>query len=150
MSQDEVRQYLESMNFPELDRLNEPIPENPSFLWRLVNLDPALWRGAVIAVCSLLASLGVVVVSEEVQLAVIGLVMAVIALVQALWTKRSTVPVKKVVVYKPDPVGDPTKVAPGPAVSTDIPAVANAAADNGQSLTVLVPFPEKETEGENN
>lgn len=137
----ELVRRLADMKDLERDKLDEGIPEDPSFFWRLVNLDPALWRGLVVAIFALLSSFGFYVSDEEREALILVLV-SVVAIVQGLWTRFAVTPNKKVVVYKPSPVDAPAMVVAGPAVSTDIPAIANAAADNGTNLQSRSPFPE--------
>lgn len=96
----------------------EDIPVNPSLLWRLVHLNPVLWRGLLLAVAGVLVTVGVVF-SGHAQEAIYTLILSVVAIVQAVWTKGSVVPNKKVVVYKPDPVESPRELASGEAVSTN-------------------------------
>lgn len=137
----ELLRKLTDMSDPVRDQREEGIPENPGFFWKLIHLNPALWRGVVIAVFALLSAFGFFVVQER-QEAVLGLLMALVALFQAFWTKDATMAKRQVVVYKPDPVAEPTKVSPGPAVSSNVPAVMNAAADDGRKPADKLPFPE--------
>lgn len=84
------------------------------FWYRLVHLDPALFRGLVMAVVALLASVGIAV-TPALPDALIAVVAIVFAIVQALWTKPAVTPNEKVVVYVPDPVKKPDELAPGEA-----------------------------------
>ena len=129
---------------PECDAELEQIPEDPGFWWKLVHLDPVLLRGAVISIAALVGTFGFAIGDQKVE-AFLSAVAALIVLVQALWTRKAVVPNAKVVVYKPDPVNSPKELAPGPAVSTDIIQVANAAADTpeGDRPVDLLPFPER-------
>lgn len=99
---------------------NEP---KPSFWWKLVNLNPALLRGLVMAVVMVLGTAGILV-SPDLADGLIGAWVAVAAVVQALWTRNGVTANAKVVVIAPDPVNAPDTVAPGEAVteasSTDI------------------------------
>lgn len=101
------------------------MPNQPrdTFWWRLIHLDPALVRGLIMAVVLVLGSAGILV-SESLTDGLIGVWVAVAAVVQALWTKSAVTPNAKVVVSAPDPVNAPDVVAPGEAVteasSTDI------------------------------
>lgn len=94
-----------------------PKDSRDSFWWRLVHLDPAVYRGIIMAVVLLLVSVGIAV-SDNIPNAVIGVVAAVFALVQAMWTKNAVVPNDKVVSYLPDPVNAPGVVYAGAAVTT--------------------------------
>jgi len=85
-----------------------------SFWYRLVHLNPALFRGLIMAVVLLLAAVGVKV-SPAIPDATIGFLAALFALIQALWTAPAVTPNEKVVVYVPDPVKAPDEVAPGQA-----------------------------------
>lgn len=102
----------------------------PGFWYRLVHLDPALFRGLVVAVVALLASVGIVV-SPALADNLVLVVVALAALVQALWTKPAVTPNEKVVVYVPDPVKKPDELAPGQAtvVATDREIIKAARAD---------------------
>lgn len=88
----------------------------PSFWWKLVHLDPAIFRGLIMAVVLVLGSVGIFVSDELANNLVIAWV-AIMAVVQALWTKRGVTPNAKVVVQAPDPVNAPGTVAPGEAVT---------------------------------
>lgn len=85
--------------------------------WRLVHLDPALLRGAVVAVVALLGALGILV-SPQLPDVLIGAWAAMAAVVQALWTRPAVTANARVVVWAPDPVGSPRTVAAGEATST--------------------------------
>lgn len=87
------------------------------FWYRLVHLNPALFRGLVMATVLLFASVGIRV-SPEVPDSVILFLGAVFAIVQALWTAPSVTSNEKVVVYVPDPVNKPGEVAPGNATTS--------------------------------
>lgn len=94
-----------------------PNQTQDTFWWRLVNLDPAVYRGIIMAVVLLLASLGIAV-SDDIPVSVIGAVAALFALIQAMWTKSAVVPNAKVLAYLPDPVDRPGVVHAGAAVTT--------------------------------
>lgn len=108
------------------------VPENPGFLWRLVHLNPALYRGFVVAAVMIAGAFGLAVTDNQANAIVLGLT-AVAAIVQAIWTRRSVTANRKVVVMKPDPVDQPNRVIAGEAVSTDTVAVLNAAATNSST-----------------
>ena len=88
---------------------------NYSFFWKIVNLDPALLRGIIVAVVALLASVGVMV-SDDIPEAVIGVFVAAAAIIQATWTRGAVTPNAKVAVRVPDPVNAPDRIEAGPAV----------------------------------
>lgn len=119
----------------ELDATD--IPDNPSIWWKLVHLDPALYRGLVMAIVAIAASLGFLVSDHAIEAIVSGISIFMF-LVQAFWTRKAVTPNAKVVVYKPDPVEQPARVAPGDAVSTNAVAVINAAAQNKNTGPVPV------------
>lgn len=135
---------LDAKHQPFMDDELEGIPDNPSFWWKLIHLDPVLVRGFVMSTAALLGGLGLAL--NDVKMgAILGFVSALMLLGQALWTRRAVVPNAKVVVYKPDPVNEPNLLEAGPAVSTDVVQVANAAADTpvGTRAVTLLPFPER-------
>lgn len=117
------------------------VPENPGFLWRLVHLNPALYRGFVVAAVMIAGAFGLAVSDNQTNAIVLALT-AVAAVAQAIWTRRSVTANRKVVIMKPDPINAPTTVVPGQAVSTDTVAVLKAAAtnpDTGISALPLLP-----------
>lgn len=93
-----------------------------SFWWKLVHLDPAIFRGLVMAAVLVLGSVGIFVSDELANNLVIAWV-AIMAVVQALWTRRAVTANARVAVAVPDPVNAPDVVAPGEA-ATDAPAAA--------------------------
>jgi len=80
-------------------------------------MDPALIRGIVVAIVGLLSSLGIAV-SPQLPDTLIGVVLAVLAIVQALWTRTAVTPNAKVAVVVPDPINAPEIVAAGEAATT--------------------------------
>jgi hypothetical protein len=91
--------------------------EDKTWLWNLINLNPALWIGLVVAVAALLGSFGLVLNDKQTG-AITGLIIAVVAIVQAIWTRVKVTPNKKVVVSAPDPIAQPSLVAPGEAITS--------------------------------
>jgi hypothetical protein len=89
-----------------------------TFWWRLLHLDPVLFRSAVVAIVALLASLGIVV-SDTIPDSLITAVATIAALVAAIWNRDGVTPNDKVVVYQPDPIGQPSVVLPGAATAED-------------------------------
>lgn len=87
-----------------------------NFWWRLVHLDPAIHRGLIMAVVLVLTSFGIHV-SDAIPDSLIILLVAVSAMVQALWTKGAVTPNAKVVSYLDDPA-KPREISPGDAVTT--------------------------------
>lgn len=113
------------------------IPDSPGFLWKLVHLDPALYRAFVVTIALLCGAFGLVVSDQSVG-AIVTVVSAAIALIQGVWTRKSVTANAKVVVLKPDPVNEPSLVAPGEAVSTDAVSVLNAAGQNSTTGQVAL------------
>lgn len=107
---------------------SDDIPENAGFWWKLVHLNPALYRGLLIAVAGVLAYLGIGF-AVGFQDSIFALIVSAVAIVQALWTHPAVTANKKVVVYKPDPVESPNVLASGEAISYDRTAVGEAAGD---------------------
>jgi hydrogenase/urease accessory protein HupE len=89
---------------------------NTGFWWRLVHLEPAVYRALVMAVFGLLIGLGLVVGADLPEQIVVA-IGAIFALIQGLWTRESAVPNDKVLAYAPDPVNMPNAVAAGVAVT---------------------------------
>lgn len=111
--------------------MNEP---KDTVWWKLVNLQPATWRGIVTAVVVLLAAAGVKV-APEVPDAVFLVVVSLLPIAQGLWTRSAVTPNAKVAVSVPDPVNEPGVVAAGQAVVPDnTPAneILEAAGQEGQ------------------
>lgn len=83
--------------------------------WRLINLQPATWRGVVTAVFVLLAAVGIKVAPAIPDAAFLVLI-AVLPIIQGVWTKHAVTPNAKVAVSVPDPINAPSEIAPGEAV----------------------------------
>lgn len=84
--------------------------------WRIVHLEPAMWRGVVMAVVALLTAAGVYVAPGVPDTLVIAIV-AVTALIQAVWTRPAVTANARVVVVAPDPIAKPRTVEAGEAVT---------------------------------
>jgi hypothetical protein len=91
--------------------------QNDNFWYRLTKLDPAVFRGLIVSVVALLASVGVAI-SPGVPDALIAFIVVVVPLAQALWTRPAVTPNARVSVYLPDPVNEPQVVEAGEAVTT--------------------------------
>lgn len=89
---------------------------NDTFWWRLVNLNPVLFRTAIVSVVSLLTMSGVLI-APGIPDALTAAVAALAAFVAAIWARDGVTPNGKVVVYQPDPVGSPASVLPGEATA---------------------------------
>jgi hypothetical protein len=113
---------------------SENIPQNAGFWWKLVHLNPALWRGLIVAVAALLVSVGISIFTDSVQNGVYGVIIAVVGIVQALWTRGSVTANQKVVVYKPDPVESPNTLASGLSISYDEDALVRTAANTDDTV----------------
>jgi len=86
--------------------------------WKLVNLQPATWRGVVTAAVVLLAAVGIKV-APEVPDAVFLVILALLPVIQGVWTRSAVTPNAKVAVSVPDPVNAPSVVESGQAVVPD-------------------------------
>lgn len=75
---------------------------SPSMLYRFTHLEPSVYRGIIVAIFGVLASFGVVV-SDSIPDQVIVLVLAILPLIQAAWSRAGVVPKDKVVAYIEDP-----------------------------------------------
>lgn len=84
-------------------------------LKRFASLNPALFRGLIVSVISLLALLGVAV-TPGLPDALMAVISSLSALIAAVWIRPGVTPNDKVVVYMPDPEGLPATVRPGAAV----------------------------------
>jgi hypothetical protein len=87
------------------------------FWWRLVHLEPALIRGLAVAVVGLLGSVGILVIPGLPD-GLVGVWLALAAIVQALWTKGAVTANARVAVRVPDPVNAPFVVEAGEAATT--------------------------------
>lgn len=105
---------------PELVEPNPNGTDN-SFWYRLVHLNPSLFRALVVSLFALLASFGVIV-SDQIPDSTITFILALAAIIQALWTRNGVTANAKVVAYLPDPVRAPAVISAGPAVTTAPPA----------------------------
>jgi len=95
----------------------EQTMQNDNFWYRLTKLDPAVFRGLIVSVVALLASVGVAI-SPGVPDALIAFIVVVVPLAQALWTRPAVTPNARVSVYLPDPINEPEVVEAGEAVTT--------------------------------
>lgn len=98
-------------------------------LWKFVHLDPALFRGVIMAGVLALSSAGIII-SDDIPNSIIGFVAAMLAMVQAIWTRNGVTPNAKVAVSVPDPINAPNVVAPGEAVTNAHAAAIITAARN--------------------
>lgn len=92
--------------------------QGDSFWWKVIHLNPVLFRAAVVAVFVLVGTLGFHFgAAEAVADAATTVLVTVGALVAALWARNGVAPMAKVVAYQPDPVDAPNLVVPGPATA---------------------------------
>lgn len=89
---------------------------NAGFWWRLVHLDPAVYRGFIVATAALLVGLGLTFGADLPENLVV-FIGAIFALAQGLWTRGAVVANDKVLAYLPDPVNMPNAVAAGVAIT---------------------------------
>ena len=85
-------------------------------MWRLVHLNPALWRGIILTGVAVLTSAGVFI-SPDIPNATIAFIFAALPMIQAVWTRGAVTPNAKVVVAMPDPT-QPDEIVAGDAVTT--------------------------------
>lgn len=100
------------------DPYNKPLATDgprDTVWWRLMNLQPAVWRGIVTAVFVFLAAVGIKV-APEIPDAAFLVVLALLPIVQGIWTRSAVTPNAKVAVSVPDPINAPAEVAAGEAV----------------------------------
>lgn len=83
--------------------------------WRLVNLNPAIWRAVITALIGILLALGVKL-SPDLSDKILVAIPFVLALLQGVWTRAGVTPNAKVAVVVPDPVNAPNQVEAGEAV----------------------------------
>jgi hypothetical protein len=93
------------------------VPENDNFWYKLTKLDPAVYRGLIVSVVALLASIGVAI-SPGVPDALIAFIVVVVPVVQALWTRPAVTANARVAVLVPDPVNNPQIIEAGEAIAT--------------------------------
>lgn len=91
-------------------------PED-TFWWRLVHLNPSLYKGVIVALIAVLAIVGVHV-SPGLPDALDGLIVALSAIVQAVWVKTSVTPNAQVVVAVEDPHQGGSQIVSGEATTT--------------------------------
>lgn len=99
-----------------MSQTGQGAPEDKGVMGRLIHLNPARWIALVVAVSFVLGSFGLVITGEQKE-GIIGLILAVIPILQGLWTETKTTADTKVVVVAPDPIRQPELVAPGAATT---------------------------------
>lgn len=72
------------------------------WLIRFSRMEPAVFRGLIVSIVALLASVGVIV-TPALSDSIVGLIGAVAALIAGFWIKPAVTPNDKVVSYLPDP-----------------------------------------------
>lgn len=113
------------------------MPEDTSnvgagFWWKLVNLNPVILRTAIVAIFMVAGALGIVT-SDGLADSLIAGWIAVMSLVQMVWTRTGVTPNAKVVVAMQDPTRSDTWVVPGAAVTEATDAAIVRAARNTPS-----------------
>lgn len=91
---------------------NEP---KDTFWWRLVNLNPVIWRGIISAIIGILIALGVKF-SPDLPDRILVALPFVLALLQGVWSRASVTANAKVAVVVPDPINAPKEIEAGEAV----------------------------------
>lgn len=89
--------------------------------WRLIHLEPALVRGVLTGAVGLAGALGILGL-DWLPDKILGLWVPLVALVQVLITRPAVTANARVVVAAPDPIGSPTTVVAGEAVTKASPA----------------------------
>lgn len=100
-----------------MSQTGQKTPDEKSWYWKLAHLNPARWIALVVAITFVCGSFGLVVSGEQRE-GIIGLILALVPIIQGLWTESKTTADSKVVVVAPDPIAQPTLVEPG-AATTD-------------------------------
>ena len=95
--------------------MEDPDAPQDTVWWRLINLQPAAWRGIVMAVFVFLAAVGIKV-APQIPDAAFLVILALLPVIQAVWTKTAVTPNAKVLVRVPDPVNQPLEIEAGQAV----------------------------------
>jgi hypothetical protein len=105
-----------------------------SFWWRLVHMNPALFRGGVVAVVTVAGLFGIVVI-PGLDEKLVAVWVPLMAIVQAVWTRDGVTPNEKVVVFAPDPVMRPRAVEAGQAsTSASDTSIVDAARETPASI----------------
>lgn len=92
-------------------------PQDPSSLWKLVNLDPSKLAMLVTMVTGIAATFGVTVAEEKAK-GIAILAFLVITVGMQAWQRRRVIPAKKVLAYVPDPTDPEPAVVPGAATTS--------------------------------
>lgn len=88
-----------------------------SIWWRLTHLEPVVYRTFVVALFTLLVTLGLET-KTELPDAVTGFVVALAAIIQVVWVRRGVIPESKVVTYLDNPVENSADLQAGQAITT--------------------------------
>lgn len=104
-----------------MSQTGQNAPEEKGVIGNLIHLNPARWIALVVAVVFLLGAFGLVINGEQKE-GIVGVILAVIPILQGLWTESKTTADNKVVVVAPDPINQPTLVVAG-AATTDAKSV---------------------------
>lgn len=89
--------------------------ENKNWFRRLVESDPVLVRGVIVAFFGLLAMVLNISFAEGTVENAVNAIISVFALISSLWARGKVTPNRKVVTYMPRPDKNPGLVLPGKA-----------------------------------
>jgi hypothetical protein len=99
-----------------MSQTGQNAPDEMTWYQKLVHLNPARWIALVVAVVFVLGSFGLVITGDQKE-GIVGLILALVPILQGLWTETKTTADSKVVVVAPDPIAQPTLVEPGKATT---------------------------------
>lgn len=92
--------------------------ENPSWLERIAALDPAIVRGAIVAVIGLVVAVTGKIIDDATVDLIVNVVLVLLTLLAAIVIRPAVTPNAKVIALKPDPVNQPDRIESGEAVVT--------------------------------
>jgi hypothetical protein len=108
--------YVAQSRATAVGRGRDRVMEKDSFWWRLIHLEPMVWRAAVVAVVALLGALGILV-DPSIPDALVTAWVALAAIAQTVWTRPAVTANARVVVEAPEPIRSPGTVVAGEAVT---------------------------------
>lgn len=97
------------------------MPNKNSFWWRLVNLEPVLWKTLILTIFAILGNVGILV-SDDLANNLVVAWTSLMSLIQLLWVRGGVTPNAKVAVTVPDPA-HPGVIMPGEATTTALSTV---------------------------
>jgi hypothetical protein len=92
------------------------MPDKNSMWWRLVNLEPVLWKTIILTIVAVLGSVGILV-NDDLANNLVILWTTLMSIIQLVWVRGSVTANARVAVLVPDPA-DPSAVAPGAAFTS--------------------------------